>query len=136
MRIMSKLKVQALSVLLGSIVTLPLACGGDDDGATEADRIGVAAECDESADCREGQDCLTQFRGGYCGLADCASDEDCPQGSACVAHDDGQNYCFRICLDKADCNRNRSLDNAANCSANITFVDGQTDIKACVPPSS
>ena len=128
-------------MLLGAVA----GCGGDD--STEADRIGVGAECtvDPSADppstCPVVEmdiqlDCLTQFKGGYCGLEGCTGDAGCPEGSACVAHDDGSNYCFRVCQDKPECNRNRSVENEANCSANIDFVDEPQDQKACVPPSS
>lgn len=114
-----------------------VACGGDDDdGGTEADRRGVGAACGDSTDCKEaGQTCLP-FKGGYCGVADCTADVDCPSGSRCVAHTDGKNYCFRVCFDKFDCNRNRPAEHAANCSANITFVESGKSEKACVPPSS
>jgi hypothetical protein len=117
-----------------------LGCGDDDD-ATESDRIGVGAQCQSNDDClRQGDGginlaCLTQFKGGYCGLEDCAGDEDCPERSACVAHDDGSNYCFRICVDKPECNFNRESDDESNCSANIDFVDNNPGNKACVPPS-
>jgi hypothetical protein len=81
-----------------------------------------------------GQSCL-QFKGGYCGEADCLHDTDCPASSACIAHDDGTNYCFRTCLDKAECNENRDPENESNCSSSVTFVDGDMGRKACVPPS-
>ena len=114
-------------------------CGGDD--STEADRIGVGAQCTDSAECESADEdtelvCLTQFKGGYCGLEGCAGDVGCPDGSACVTHDDGNNYCFRVCQDKPDCNLNRSVENESNCSANIVFVDDRNERKACVPPSS
>jgi hypothetical protein len=117
-----------------------LGCG---DGSTEADRIGVGAQCTASAECEspEGFEltCLTQFTGGYCGLEGCMGDDDCPEGSACVTNDDGKNYCYRLCVDKQlDCNRNRSTENEANCvgSGTINFVDDETERKACEPPSS
>lgn len=118
---------------------LAVACGSSNE--TEADRIGVGAECNEAGECESPDeelvlDCLTQFKGGYCGLEGCAGDSDCPEGSACVAHSDAENYCFRLCQDKPECNRHRSSENEANCSANIEFVDGKMDRKACVPPSS
>lgn len=126
------------SVLLatfGLVVGLVAACG-DDDG-TEADRFGVGAACDNNDVCSEvANTCLLNFAGGYCGIADCVGDEDCPSGSRCVAHDDGSNYCFLICTDKTQCNINRPVEVESNCSANITFVDGDTGVKACVPPSS
>jgi hypothetical protein len=118
-------------------------CGGDD--GTEADRLGVAAECAATTDCAEVEiddetvqlECLPQFKGGYCAIEDCMSAADCPEGSTCVAHDDGQNYCFRICTDKAECNRNRSGEAEANCSASFDFADPNDDqgYKACIPPS-
>jgi len=128
-------------MLLGAVA----GCGGDD--SSEADRIGVGAECtvDPSADppstCPVVEmdiqlDCLTQFKGGYCGLEGCTGDVDCPEGSACVTHDDGNNYCFRVCQDKPDCNHNRSVENESNCVGSITFVDDRNERKACEPPSS
>jgi hypothetical protein len=123
-------------------VQLAVGCGGDEDG-TAADRAGIAAECASDEQCpeaRRGDDtialqCIRQFRGGYCGIADCQQNDDCPDGSRCVSHDDGTNYCFRECTQKLECNRNRTPANEANCSSNIDFVEA-TAGKACVPPSS
>jgi hypothetical protein len=110
-------------------------CGDDDDDGTEAQRHGVGAACTGDVDCWEpGQHCL-DFKAGYCGVADCASNLECPSGSACVRHEDGKNYCFLICTDKVQCNRTRPPEAEANCSANIEFVDGDLEVKACVPPS-
>lgn len=123
-----------ISALLGVLMMLASACG---DG-TEADRLGVGAECTVSDECNQdpvAQECLLQFSGGYCGISECTSDLDCPEASGCVAHTDGFNYCFRVCIDKIDCNRNRSVENESNCSSNVTFVDGDLGRKACVPPS-
>jgi hypothetical protein len=122
-------------LLLGALVALVAAGCGDD----AADRLGVGAECTIDDDCYQGdieQQCLTQFKGGYCGVLNCVNDADCPGSSGCVAHDDGVNYCFRVCIDKAECNRNRSVDNEANCSSSVSFVEGAQGRKACVPPSS
>ncbi|MBW1756957.1 MAG: hypothetical protein JRJ80_12400, partial [Deltaproteobacteria bacterium] len=109
------------------IVGIAAGCSGDE--GTEADRIGVGAECtaDPGADppstCPVVEmdiqlDCLTQFTGGYCGLEGCEGDVGCPEGSRCcpegsrcVANTDGKNYCFRVCQDKPECNRNRSVEN-------------------------
>ena len=119
-------KLLALALVLLS----PLACGDD------ADSLGVGAACSTSDDCNDEQTCLA-FKGGYCGVADCVGDDDCPVDSACVAHDDGNNYCFRLCSGKDDCNANRSEDDEANCSSSVTFVDASNDAKkACVPPSA
>lgn len=135
MKAFSKFCAVALSTVALSALTA--GCGDDDGGdpGTEADRVGVGAECVDDVDCPEPLLCLKQFKGGYCGLADCAGDADCPSGSACVTHEDNSNYCFRICADKAECNLNRSLENESNCSSNITFVDAGNH-KACVPPSN
>lgn len=122
---------------------LLLGCG---DSGTPADQVGVGAQCNpadeepcKSPDENITLECLTQFTGGYCGLEGCEGDADCPEGSGCVSHDDGSgeaNYCFRLCVDKLECNRNRDEANWSNCSANIIFVDAPKDRKACVPPSS
>jgi len=121
--------------ILLPLVIVSSSCGGD---GTEADQLGVGAECTATADCDEdtNQECLTEFAGGYCGIRDCASDEDCPEASACIAHDPQHNYCFRVCLDKLECNENRSVEVESNCSSNVVFTDGAQGRKACVPPSS
>lgn len=133
------LRVQALSAMC--TLVCGVACGDDDDGgATLADRLGVGMICSNDDDCPDDepngfiQECLP-FKGGYCGLSGCVDNVDCPSGSACVTHG-GANYCFRICLEKIDCNRNRTPDAESNCSANVDFVDGKQGWKACVPPSS
>jgi hypothetical protein len=116
-------------------------CGSDGGGpiGTPADTIGVGAECRADSDCLRTdamvQHCLTEFKGGYCGLKGCAADADCPYGSACIAFTSTENYCFRVCTDKSECNLNRTPANESNCSSNITFVDGKKGSKACVPPS-
>jgi hypothetical protein len=118
-------------LLLASLVFA--ACGGDDG----ADSIGVGAQCTSNDECNQDdgmQTCLA-FNGGYCGLQGCMHDSDCPSASACIMHTDGINYCFRTCVDKPDCNANRDVENEANCSANVTFVDGANNRQACVPPS-
>lgn len=101
---------------------------------TEADKYGVGAQCTVNGDCKDNLECLP-FKGGYCGLAGCLKDADCPDGSACVSYVTGQNYCFLICIEKPDCNRNRSVELESNCSSNVTFTDGAKNRKACVPPS-
>jgi hypothetical protein len=115
-------------------MVLGVGCGGDD---SEADEFGVGAQCAVSDDCFQdlgAQVCLP-FKGGYCGIQGCTNDADCLEDSACVAHTDGTNYCFRVCLDKAECNANRDAENEANCSSSVTFTDGTMGRKACVPPS-
>ena len=109
-------------------------CGND---STEAIRRGVGAECTANSECSEtGQVCLTEFKGGYCGVSGCAHDVDCPAGSACVTDDNQTNYCFLICADKPDCNPHRTLDNESSCTSSLTFVDGTMNRKVCRPPLS
>ena len=122
-----------LKTALGVWVLLALGgCGG----GSEAQRRGVGAECAKDSDSSEaGQRCLTQFKGGYCGVAPCTADIDCPSGSACVVHSDASNYCFLICTDKPDCNRSRSVVNEANCSSSAVLVEEPKDRKVCSPPS-
>jgi hypothetical protein len=116
-----------------ALVLVGVGCG---DGGTEAQKRGVGAACAMNDDCTEtGQSCLTQFKGGYCGVASCTTDETCPLGSACVTHDDGMNYCFLICNVKEDCNRSRSVDVEANCSSTAVLVEEPKDRKICSPPS-
>lgn len=103
--------------------------------SNDADSLGVGAECTTNSQCDEAnnQSCLA-FKGGYCGIQGCTSDGNCPTSSACVTHDD-QNYCFRTCNEKTECNANRTIENEANCVANLTYVDTLYSDKACVPPS-
>ncbi|MCA9583203.1 MAG: hypothetical protein KC416_15495 [Myxococcales bacterium] len=126
----SRLFFLRLISVVGLLVVSPVACG---DG-TEADILGIGAECSSSSDCMEGQSCLS-FKGGYCGVQGCDVDTDCAETSRCVTHDDGQDYCFRVCQDKSECNANRSVDLESNCSASVTFVEEGAGKKACVPPS-
>ena len=123
------------------LLLLPVGCGGP---GNEADRVGVGAACTVDADCPivECDEepcpelvCLTQFAGGYCGLSDCVDDLGCPVGSSCVAHDDGRNYCFRLCANKPECNLHRGPEVESNCSSSVEWVEPQSG-KACVPPSS
>jgi hypothetical protein len=120
--------------ILCALLLFACACGNDQN---EANRRGVGAECNANLLCSEsGQACLSQFKGGYCGVSGCAHDSDCPQGSACVTGDDQTNYCFLVCVDKIDCNVNRSVDNESSCTSSLTFVDGTMDRKVCRPPNS
>lgn len=114
-----------------AVLSLQAACGSD------ADDIGVGAQCTANDQCNQddgAQTCLP-FKGGYCGLQGCTKDADCPEASACVTHEDNVNYCFRICADKPECNANRDVENEANCSSSVTFVEAKSGVKACVPPS-
>jgi hypothetical protein len=123
-------KGQLIALVVGLLFAA--ACGSD------ADDLGVGAQCtaNDQCDADTMQVCLMSFKGGYCGIKDCVHDTDCPEASKCVMHTDGVNYCFRACLDKGECNANRDVENESNCSSNITFVDANPGIKACVPPSN
>jgi hypothetical protein len=118
-----------------ALVSITLfACGSD------ADDLGIGAQCSADDQCNTDlmQTCVLNFKGGYCGKKGCTTEADCPDLSSCVAHTDGMNYCFRNCIDKAECNENRDAENESNCSANITFVvpADNVGLKACVPPSA
>ncbi len=128
-----------------AFLILTPACG--DDGGTEADKVGVGRECTTTADCPEVElgdagiqqlECLTDFKGGYCGLMNCTDSSSCPEGSICVLHTDAQRYCFRTCADKPECNLHRSPDNESNCAASFDWANPADDdgSKACIPPSS
>jgi len=141
--------VRAMGWVAGGLVAAlcAVSCGDDDDHrvGTEAQQHGVGAECVQDDHCLQegilGADggnmplqCLTTFKGGYCGLQNCAHDADCPEGSACILHE-GDTYCFLICANKPECNVYRTLANESNCVGNADFVDGAQSRKACVPPS-
>jgi hypothetical protein len=137
MNVIRKTVVSVALVFSASVGAV--ACGDDDDGEglSAAQRHGVGAACSADSDCFVGDDqlrCLP-FKGGYCGLEGCQSADDCPSGSDCVAHDDGKNYCFLLCGEKAACNYTRPVEIEANCSSNITFAAADKGSKACVPPS-
>ena len=93
----------------------------------------TGSTCSSTEDCPENQACLTEFKGGYCGIKDCADDADCPDDALCVKHE-GTNYCFLGCQDKTQCNAQRPVEQEANCSSNIERV-GASTAKACVPPA-
>jgi hypothetical protein len=121
-------------ILCAFIVMAVAGCGGS---KSEAIRRGVGSACAMNSDCTEtGQVCLAEFKGGYCGVAACTRDSDCPGGSACVTADNGSNYCFLICVEKPDCNPNRTVDDESNCTSSLTFVEGTMGRKVCNPPSS
>jgi hypothetical protein len=124
-----------MSRILYVLVVIALAgCGGS---TSEAIKRGVGSECNANLACTEtGQACLSQFAGGYCGVAMCVHDTDCPGGSACVTEGDGVNYCFLICVDKPECNVKRTVDNESSCVSSLTFVDGANNRKVCRPPLS
>lgn len=121
-------------MLLALGLALIGSCG---NGGSEAVRRGVGAECQGDTDCAEtGQRCLTDFKGGYCGVSPCVHDTGCPQGSACVTEENGVGYCFLVCVDKSDCNVHRTLENESSCNSSLTFVDGAMGRKVCRPPRS
>lgn len=120
-----------IRVIFVALFVQLVGCGSS---GSEAQRRGVGGACAADGDCKEGLTCLG-FKGGYCGLGECQNDAACPAGSACVAHTDGKSYCFLICTDKPQCNLFRPADVEANCSSSVTFVEGKTDVKACLPPS-
>lgn len=119
-------------ILLAAACGLALLLVGCTD---DADSLGIGAECAETSQCdsEAGQICLTNFKGGYCGLAGCTKNTGCPSGSECIAHN-GTNYCFLTCGTKTECNNNRTADNEANCSSSEVLAEGGKGSKVCVPP--
>src|SRR6185369_14524187 len=99
------------------VIAVAISSGGCGSSENEANRRGVGAECSAGSACTEhGQTCLTEFKGGYCGVSACAHDTDCPQGSACVTTDNHVNYCFLVCADKPECNLHRTVDAESSCT--------------------
>jgi hypothetical protein len=120
--------------ILCALVLAACGCGSNNQNA--ANQAGIGAQCNMTSDCTtSGEVCLTEFNGGYCGLAGCQHDTDCPQGSACVT-DNQTNYCFLVCATKTDCNLHRSPANEADCTSSLSFIDGTMNRKVCRPPNS
>lgn len=92
----------------------------------------AAAQCSSNDDCPDGQTCLTEFKGGYCGTKGCTATSDCADGTVCAV-ENGMNYCFLACEEKSECNDDRDAENEANCSSNLDLAEGGK-AKACVPP--
>ncbi len=120
-------------LMLGIALLLGSACSDEN----ESDQMGIASNCTKDTDCQKVGDvqlaCLTGFKGGYCGLQGCTGDGDCPTGAACIRQGT-VNYCFRVCVDKPECNLHRTVDNEANCVSSVDHVGTSAD-KVCVPPS-
>ena len=68
--------MRASSWLATLFMVFSMGCGDDDGGSgTMADRYGVGAECASDDDCEQtalgvAESCLTEFKGGYCGIVD------------------------------------------------------------------
>jgi len=125
---MTKLIISFFVLVLTIVGLLALqGCGSD------ANAVGIGAECTTNAACSTDLTCLTEFKGGYCGKSACVLNADCPSGSICVM-ESGVNYCFMTCTQKDECNAHRTLDNEANCSADVVKTETGDD-KVCVPPS-
>ncbi|HTM46929.1 MAG TPA: hypothetical protein VL137_18360 [Polyangiaceae bacterium] len=125
------------SGLIIGCVLLACSSGG---GGNAAVQRGVGAACSTNADCPEmGQRCLTNFKGGMCGIADCTHSSQCPTGSVCVADPDfSRNFCLLVCSDKPDCNINRPVTYESNCTSTLNAIDhtdAGADPKVCRPPS-
>ena len=120
-------------IMCALVLAVVSGCGSNQNAANQA---GIGAQCTMTSDCTTaGEICLTEFKGGYCGLTGCLHDTDCPQGSACVT-DNGANFCFLVCNTKTDCNLHRSSENESDCTSSLPFVDGDTNLKVCRPPNS
>jgi hypothetical protein len=121
--------VLAVSLIAGT------ACGGDDANDQLIGAVcAVANDCDDDNDDTDPLECITTFKGGYCGKTGCAASSDCPEGSLCVTYEQA-NYCFLVCTDKSQCNQNRPVESESNCSSNVDPIEGGEE-KVCVPPSA
>ncbi len=130
------LSAGCLACLMGMLGVIPLQGCGEDDANQQliGGECGTVEQCDDKDDDTPALECLTEFKGGYCGRKDCTKNQDCPEGSVCVQLET-ETYCFLVCKEKADCNQNREEINESNCSSSIDPVEGG-EAKVCVPPSS
>jgi hypothetical protein len=130
-------------LLVGFSALAGAGCGDDDaDGSGNAAvRRGVGAACDDDSDCKNDTVCLTEFKGGMCGIADCTASSQCPNGSVCVADPDfARNFCLLVCDAKSDCNVHRPVADEANCSSTLNEIESAdggagNDPKVCRPPN-
>lgn len=130
----------AFHFTLGIFVCIcALATSGCGDDGSEADQQLIGAECTKEEECDDRNsdtpqlNCILDFKGGYCGRKGCTASSGCPEGSLCANFEAGK-YCFLVCVDKAQCNRNRTPENESNCSSSIDPVEGG-EAKLCIPPS-
>lgn len=138
----TSLEIVVLALGLSSLVAS--GCSDDEadgDSGNAAVRRGVGAACATDEDCKTDLSCLTDFKGGMCGIADCARSSECPEGSVCVADPDlSRNYCLLTCEEKTDCNVHRPADDEANCSSSLNEIESaggaSNDPKVCRPPSA
>lgn len=129
--------------LLATAILLTWMLSSCSDDAPKVDQIGIGGQCTLKDDCNQeldSLDCITTFKGGYCGRQACANNSECPTGSVCV-NEEGVSYCFRTCAEKPECNANRDLDNEANCSGSFSLMESTDTMpsnqpKVCIPPSS
>ncbi|HEX2879439.1 MAG TPA: hypothetical protein VHO25_07870 [Polyangiaceae bacterium] len=107
-------------------------------GGTENRKIcvpgdcGVGADCSSDTDCN-GLECISDFRGGYCGRRDCTSNDDCPGDTSCVVAADGHNYCLKNCGADSDCSFCRHDGVFASCSTDVDFIDAGMSTAVCLP---
>ncbi|MFH1436938.1 MAG: hypothetical protein ABIJ56_14615 [Pseudomonadota bacterium] len=125
-------------ILCIAVLAWSAACDNGGGGSEAGDQL-IGAECTGVENCDDDDpdtpalECVTGFKGGYCGRAGCTASLECPEGSLCAVVD-GSNYCFLVCTEKFQCNEHRTLENESNCSSNIDPVEGGEE-KLCIPPS-
>lgn len=94
---------------------------------------GVGAACEVTADCAADLECVTDFGGGYCGKAGCTTNAECPTDSLCIQHTDDVGYCFRTCVDAADCTLCRGYEDTTACTDDVTYLQAGSVGTVCVP---
>jgi hypothetical protein len=94
---------------------------------------GIGADCGDANDCSSDLECLSAFRGGYCGLSGCLVNDDCPDDALCVVASNGENHCYKPCSTASDCSFCRRDGLLGACTADVSFAEDGTTGSVCVP---
>ena len=64
----------------------------------------VGAPCQSNASCARGEQCILEFKAGYCARFDCSAKNPCDLGAKCVEIE-GENFtvCLKKCSQSSDC---------------------------------
>ena len=79
----------------------------------------IGGPCAGDNDCMLGQQCITQFPGGYCTIRNCDPDnpDSCPMGTVCLGGGGiGSFGCFVECMTSAEC---REAEGYACCGPSV-----------------
>lgn len=97
---------------------------GAGGGSGGSGMSGIGGPCIDDNDCMMGQECITQFPGGYCTIRNCDPDnaDSCPMGTVCLGGGGiGSFGCFVECMTAAEC---REAEGYACCGPSVCSAAG------------